>query len=571
MYPTAASAVLNLDPEPWPHCVQSDVVAPRYYSLNAAAGTPHNAQIINNSCNVHFEGSKSHPGGHRLFLGVQSLSTMETLVSHHDSSDSPGSSEFYVKNLIPITTLQISRYYKPANVTLSHMVIDPGLLVFAEGSQPMYLPPDWAAFTHPEGKPYFCRNAGLRVVTEAYLYHPEIMNKVSFWTSSLETAFQKKGMKLPTTTELFLEPRDDMESCGYYLVDHATRTEFWINPVSTASLGVGRVTSISHLKTALEQLYWAHVEFFPMHLDCISYDIIEQLISVFAHGQTDRMTSSTSTFPYDINRCMNFIQLLTDARERGIDGYTRCLVARMWHNIVSSRFLHHFGQESPRLDSNQAILGQFNPEDHRLFRLCTPLCFGLPDFYYSHLSEIYVDCWINKEGFCDFVFLSMDEWTSSLSLSLNLLMANVLILSMPAASSLIGLSAIIMSGMSAIFATILCTRNKDFDKATVDTMFNSLKALRSDTYGFRLAALVFSLPRALCLWSLGLLITQTMSLTFRLLDLHLAIGVATIVLFVLMGTGSIAFPQDYGRFCRMLANWSALLRGYGQILLRRRR
>jgi hypothetical protein len=174
--------------------------------------------------------------------------------------------------------------------------------------RPMYLPPDWVAFTHPEGKPYFCRNAGLRVVTEAYLYHPEMMNKVSFWTSSLEKAFQTKGMKLSTTTELFLEPRDDMESCGYYLVDHATRTEFWINPVSTALLGVGRVTSISHLstlqmnteifcciglfisvfslETALEQLYWAHVEFFPMHLDCISYDIIEQLISVFAHGQT---------------------------------------------------------------------------------------------------------------------------------------------------------------------------------------------------------------------------------------------------------------------------------------------
>jgi hypothetical protein len=172
----------------------------------------------------------------------------------------------------------------------------------------MYLPPDWAAFTHPEGKPYFCRNAGLRVVTEAYLYHPEIMNKVSFWTSSLENALQRKGMKPSTTTELFLEPRDDMESCGYYLVDHATRTEFWINPVSTALLGVGRVTSPSHLstllfdtdifcsnrlltcvfalETALEQLYWAHVEFFPMHLDCISYDIIEQLISVFAHGQT---------------------------------------------------------------------------------------------------------------------------------------------------------------------------------------------------------------------------------------------------------------------------------------------
>jgi hypothetical protein len=62
-----------------------------------------------------------------------------------------------------------------------------------------------------------------------------------------------------------------------------------------------------------------------------------------------------------------------------------------------------------------------------------------------------------------------------------------------------------------------------------------------------------------------------MFLTFRLLNLHLAIGVATIVLLVLLGIGRIASPQDYGHFCRMLENWSALLRAYSQILLRRRR
>jgi hypothetical protein len=172
----------------------------------------------------------------------------------------------------------------------------------------MYLPPDWTAFTHPEGKTYFFRNAGLRIVTEAYLFRPEIMSKVSIWASSLDDALQKKGINPSPTMELFLEPREDMESCGYYLVDHVKRTEFWIDPVSTASLGIGRVGSASHLSmslfniflccstrsfasvfglgTALEELYWTHVEYFPMHFDCISYDIIEQLISVFSHGQT---------------------------------------------------------------------------------------------------------------------------------------------------------------------------------------------------------------------------------------------------------------------------------------------
>jgi hypothetical protein len=113
----------------------------------------------------------------------------------------------------------------------------------------MYLPPDWEAFTHPEGQTYFYRSVGLQIVTEACMYRPEIMDKISTWASSIEDALRIKGITLSATTELFLEPYEGLESCGYYFVDHATRSEFWIDRVSTEVLDLQRVVSISHLST----------------------------------------------------------------------------------------------------------------------------------------------------------------------------------------------------------------------------------------------------------------------------------------------------------------------------------
>jgi hypothetical protein len=37
---------------------------------------------------------------------------------------------------------------------------------------------------------------------------------------------------------------------------------------------------------ALEGLYWTHVEYFPMHFSYAFSDRVDELISVFSHGQT---------------------------------------------------------------------------------------------------------------------------------------------------------------------------------------------------------------------------------------------------------------------------------------------
>lgn len=150
------------------------------------------------------------------------------------------------------------------------MVLSAGLYHSTEGSEwvsryilvanptkhqnrPVYLPKHWEVFTHPEGQTYFYRNNGLRVVTEANLYEPKIVDKIDFWANGVANALSVKGIPLNEKIELLLEPSADMHTCEYYLVDHATRSTFWVDQVSSDQLELPPVASITHLSA----LWWS--------------------------------------------------------------------------------------------------------------------------------------------------------------------------------------------------------------------------------------------------------------------------------------------------------------------------
>jgi len=82
---------------------------------------------------------------------------------------------------------------------------------------------------------------------------------------------------------------------------------------------------------------------------------------------------------------------------------------------VNSRFSHHFGQESPRLDKDQSILGTRPTTDHWTFRLFTSLCFGLPELQYSRFTNIYIDHGVDVNDFRSLISDNMEDWNSSLS------------------------------------------------------------------------------------------------------------------------------------------------------------
>jgi hypothetical protein len=112
--------------------------------------------------------------------------------------------------------------------------------------RPLYLLSQWSAYTHPEGQLYFYRRSAPRIVTEAYIYNLDIMAKVSSWSRLIEELIAEKNIVLSDDVELFLQIEED--DCAYYLVDHATRTEFWLDELSTDDINIPGVVSTSHLR-----------------------------------------------------------------------------------------------------------------------------------------------------------------------------------------------------------------------------------------------------------------------------------------------------------------------------------
>ena len=111
----------------------------------------------------------------------------------------------------------------------------------------MYLPQQWSAYTHPEGQVYFSRSGGssLRVVTDSYLYKPEVAEKLVSWVQIIEKDAEAMNFSISESVELYVQLED--EDCNYYFADHVARTLFWLDDYETSALGLLPVVSPSHL------------------------------------------------------------------------------------------------------------------------------------------------------------------------------------------------------------------------------------------------------------------------------------------------------------------------------------
>ena len=85
------------------------------------------------------------------------------------------------------------------------------------------------------------------MVTEADLYSQAVQERVSYWLDEIDKRIAARDIHLPETVELTLILNDDPELCDYYLIDHVSRVEFWLDPSSTEELKLTRAVSETHL------------------------------------------------------------------------------------------------------------------------------------------------------------------------------------------------------------------------------------------------------------------------------------------------------------------------------------
>ncbi|KNZ78327.1 hypothetical protein J132_01107 [Termitomyces sp. J132] len=238
-------------------------------------------------------------------------------------------------DLRPTTAKAITmgRYYGqatliPMSVEPFNMVIEPALFSVT-GDIPQYLPPKWTVHVQPEGQRYFFKDTDIRIVSMNNVYDPKVLEKIDYWTEKLMDILDKQAFSLSDDIELFLQIEG--VDCHYYFVNHRTHVEFWLDDnLSTDELGIDPVVSASHLKLAQHELYWVHVELFPVHLRSFAPHILEELIGYFSQGWADQLTSSNSTNPYSAQQCAEFVKLLRSVQGQPQDSNTRWIVGRLW-------------------------------------------------------------------------------------------------------------------------------------------------------------------------------------------------------------------------------------------------
>ncbi|KAJ7810555.1 hypothetical protein B0H13DRAFT_542756 [Mycena leptocephala] len=448
-----------------------------------------------------------------------------------------------------LTSYSTGRYENRNLVSPFVMEISPGLFATFKEPEPAYLGPRWTAWIDPEGQLYFFREGPLRVVTEAYLYRPDIMENLCRWIEHIESLLSDAEMTISKDIELFLELEG--ENCAYYFVDHATCAQFWMESLETDQLGLPPVVSTSHLKIVLEELYWVHVEHFPMHLRGLPTQKLDEVLSIFYHGLCDQMTSRVSTFLYTTTECKDFVNILQGCRGNMDNGHTTWIIARLWSVINHNKYLTYYGQENSRLSRDQSIL--FDPEQkHRwISKVMAYLTFKTSRTHLARLDDVFVDHIVYADRWAQLVGDCLKQWRATASGAFAGLVLHLpfLLLNSPSPALLTASAALFSSSLGS--SILLEHRYEPMEGLSATDAMDYLESIQSPIFKFQLVAFAFSLPKALLLWGCLVLLANCLLLVAKYFGLRLALVFAVLSLLVisaLYGTTSATLRPSWAKF-----------------------
>ncbi|KZS96303.1 hypothetical protein SISNIDRAFT_450972 [Sistotremastrum niveocremeum HHB9708] len=411
------------------------------------------------------------------------------------------------------TAVQSRRYQKGLLEALpEHRPISIGLFAISDSDIPP--PPEgWLEFVHPEGQTYFYHPEA-RIVTEANLRIPAHVGSITFWANQVHSLVAAHGIELQESTELMLELDEDGLSCRYYFVDHVHRVEFWIDDTNTEELDIPPVTSTGHLKNVLQQHYWNHVEYFPMHIS-LPPSVEEELVASLTHGCIDFMTSNLTTFPYTADECQTFIKLFqTSYDSPRAKGYKNCVIARLWSELLSNYFLNLHGEPLARLSRTQQLLPDPDIQNPWYIRVIFTMFFDTPAQYLQTLRDLWVDEITYSSPWRKFITDMLQEWKNLASWAAVLLITaltslSILILWTSSLSSFLTnleqmtmIAAVLFSFASLASSVVLIHIHK-FQKSS--HAYDAAQYFRHafhDSLGFQPLAIIFAMPWASFMWAL---------------------------------------------------------------------
>ncbi|KAI0319508.1 hypothetical protein OF83DRAFT_776627 [Amylostereum chailletii] len=441
--------------------------------------------------------------------------------------------------LSPVLPSNIGRYDGEKRVIVRDTVLNPGLHTSVNYPPPSYSAHKWRISIHPEGKPYYHTTSLVTVVTEANIQDEKIVQQLQGWTSLLESLVVELGFSLGTksdfsvpleadVTDPALVPRSqdqladarrdypsldlflklDLQTggCFYYFVEHATRVVFWVDGLKSEDLGLLPSISSNHLKHALEENYWIHVEMFPVHPNRFQVEVLDDLMAVFMFGLSDQSTSRVSTFPYTKEECGRHLENLARMKGRPFDSHMIACIARLWSVMSNFKFITHHGEDHCRLSRNRSILGDIVRKRNKVLTVISLFLFNLPVSTRVRLEDLFFDGLVYEYTWEPAIREIQSEWLTYAILTLGLIVCNLLAFPVVPVAALAQASLVLCTAI-LIIAIILSQHYRGLEKlqASDAALFMS----KHDTKrGCQALAIVFSLPKALSAWALVLFAIQ---------------------------------------------------------------
>ncbi|KAF7344555.1 hypothetical protein MSAN_01937400 [Mycena sanguinolenta] len=412
--------------------------------------------------------------------------------------------------LRPTTSKDTGRYERTGLAEVVNMQITSGQFIGSRVPEPTYLPPHWSAHIHPEGQLYFCRQGSPRVVTEAYLYRPETLDKVTGWIKRIEKLIADQDFPVSAELELFIKLED--EDCAYYLTISAFLPSFRFR--SSTCFARNCIGTMSN--------------FFPMH-GSLSRGTLDSLVCVFMHAICDQMTSRVSTFPYSKQDCEAFVSLLKNSRDHLSDGNIVCTVARLWGIICRNRYLTQYGQENSRLSRDQAVLWDPETKNRWVSTVASRISFRTSDRYLAQLDDVFVDHLVYSDQWKSMVTGCLRDWRGASHGAFLALMLHIFLLALTPCPSLAVASASLFVA-SLLASTLLLNRYVPLQGVTAEQAMDYLEAVQSPTFKFQFVALVFALPHTLNLWGTLVLFANCIFMLATNFGTGFAAGISTVAL-----------------------------------------
>ncbi|KAF9444236.1 hypothetical protein P691DRAFT_763579 [Macrolepiota fuliginosa MF-IS2] len=378
-------------------------------------------------------------------------------------------------------------------------------------------PSGWKSILHPEGQRYFWHEEK-RVITEAYIYTPDIFNEILRHLAKIENFIERmRPSDILGHHDLVLDLSPITSerggyACGYYFVNHKERSIFWLQAYPASALGVwmpecGHKSKL-HLKHEIEAQYWTHCHLFPTTLT-VDLPLVAELRDTILHNIGDTLTSPTSTAPYsheDLNRMLSWVNSLKKNLDNLYLGST-CLVGRLMFIFARERFFHFYGEPAVRLNRGVSVYGTVRKRT-MLIQILSPLLFAAPLQNLISLEKIWVDELMHEPTWKVLINKFNDQWQEFILFATVMLNANVAFLAIQSIDQvtpparrrpdqIASYVSVVASVGSIIIGLLLIKMNRVRLQDTTPDAIRFINARSSKVLGLETLAIMYSLPFAL--------------------------------------------------------------------------